>query len=552
MKHLFALFTLLLCATTALHAQLTDIMSGHFETHVDYDNGFEFFTSYNTTGDFNNGNSDVRLDASTTRFVASPACQATLPASMSEIGTPGSTAWIMPQTAVVGTPYLGIRAIFEENTFYDYFLGNYFAFGSGSVRYQVTSVTGTGPAAGGYFGMFVDSLGESGFLVNTHPSSPAPDEVQALTPNAHEHFAWVFTKPGTYNVTVRAEGKLLSNDSIQSGTGVYHFSVPFSSQLTGSSTRVRLGWNAAASAWHLLLEDPANAVAYRQNQALIEVPGTAPRQIALTFSALGSSVANIVGQTPAFAAAGIPAGALQSDTAALRLLSVTGPGHFSLLNGTGSATLMNSADGITSGDSISVSRAADLATLAAFTANGLYRVAFELSGTTSGGAPVTSQPIVLSFAVGLTADHSYAQWADSYERTRGLTAGSLTSQTADFDNDSIPNGLEFQLFWHGCDPTRADLGLLPQPAAAGGMLVADFLRDTYKDRQDGTTAQISTQISTNLTSWTTRTLLNPGYPDQTYETGAEIGNAHGRIMLRRLRIPNAGVVGAAFTRIRLN
>jgi hypothetical protein len=179
-------------------------------------------------------------------------------------------------------------------------------------------------------------------------------------------------------------------------------------------------------------------------------------------------------------------------------------------------------------------------------------VAFELSGTTSGGAPVTSQPIVLSFAVGLTADHSYAQWADSYERTRGLTAGSLTSQTADFDNDSIPNGLEFQLFWHGCDPTRADLGLLPQPAAAGGMLVADFLRDTYKDRQDGTTAQISTQISTNLTSWTTRTLLNPGYPDQTYETGAEIGNAHGRIMLRRLRIPNAGVVGAAFTRIRLN
>jgi hypothetical protein len=84
------------------------------------------------------------------------------------------------------------------------------------------------------------------------------------------------------------------------------------------------------------------------------------------------------------------------------------------------------------------------------------------------------------------------------------------------------------------------------------MLVADFLRDTYKDRQDGTTAQISTQISTNLTSWTTRTLSNPGYPDQTYETGAEIGNAHGRIMQRRLRIPNAGVVGAAFARFRLN
>ncbi len=546
------LFTFLLVATAPAVAQLTDIMTGHFETHVDYDGGFEFFTSYNPTGDFNNSSADVRLNAATTRFVASPACQTTLPAAMSEIGTPGSTAWIMPQIPVVGAPYLGIRAVFEEGDFYDYFMGSYFPFGSGSVRYQVTNVTGTGPSAGGYFGMFVDSLGESGFLVNTHPSSPAPDEVQALTANAHEHFSWVFTKPGTYDVTVRAEGKLIADDSIQSGTGVYHFSVPFSSRLSGSGTVARLGFEGSDNAWHVLLEDPTNAVAYRSNQSFLEVPGTASRQLALTFSALGSGVANIVGQTPVLAAAGIPDAALQSNSATLRLVSVTGPGHFSLLNSAGTVTLMNSADGITSGDSISVTRAVNLATLAAFSANGLYRVAFQLSGTTSGGAPVASELITLTFGVGLTADHSYAQWADSYERTRGLSAGTLTSQTADFDNDGIANGLEFQLFWHGCDPTVADAGLLPLPAVPGGMLVADFLRDTYKDRQDGTTAQLSAQLSTDLTTWTTRTLSNPGYPDQIYETGAEIGNAHGRVMLRRLRIPNPGTVGKAFTRFRLN
>lgn len=550
MKYLFALSTLLLCATTALHAQLTDIMSGHFETHIDYDGGFEFSVSYNPTGDFNNGNSDVRLDASGVRFVASPACQTTIPGSMAAIGTPGTPAWIMPQIPVVGAPYLGTRAVFPEYVFYDYFMGNYFAFGTGSVRYIVTAVSGTGPASGGHFGIHNDSLGESTFFVNT--ADGLPDEIQALTPNAHEHFSWVFTKPGTYDVQVTAAGLLLANDSLVSGSGTYHFSVPFSSRLSGAGTVARLGFNGSSAAWHVLLEDPANAVAYRHNQALIEVPGTAPRQIAISFSAIGTSVANIVGQTPALAAAGIPAGALQSDTAALRLLSVTGPGHFSLLNGAGNTTLMNSADGITAGDSISVSRAADLATLAAFTANGLYRVAFQLSGTTSGGAPVSSQPIVLSFGVGLTANHSYAQWADSYERTRGLSAGTLTSQTADFDNDGIANGLEFQLFWHGCDPTVADAGQLPLPATTGGMLVADFLRDTYKDRQDGTTEQLSAQISTDLTTWITRTLLDTGYPDQTYETGAEIGNAHGRIMLRRLRIPNAGAVPKAFTRFRLN
>jgi surface-anchored protein len=546
------LFTFLLLATAPASAQLTDIMTGHFETHVDYDGGFEFFTSYNPTGDFNNSSADVRLNAATTRFVASPACQTTLPAAMSEIGTPGSTAWIMPQIPVVGAPYLGIRAVFEEGDFYDYFMGSYFPFGSGSVRYQVTNITGTGPAAGGYFGMFIDSLGESGFLVNTHPTSPAPDEVQALTANAHEHFSWVFTKPGTYDVTVRAEGKLIADDSIQSGTGVYHFSVPFSSRLSGSGSIARLGFEASSNAWHILLEDPANVVAYRSNQGFLEVPGTAPRQLALTFSALGSSVANIVGQTPVLAAAGIPNAALQSNSATLRLVSVTGPGHFSLLNSAGTITLMNSADGITSGDSITVSRASDLATLAAFTANGLYRVAFQFSGTTSGGAPVASEPITLTFGVGLTADHSYAQWSDSYERTRGLSAGMLTSQTADFDSDGTANGLEFQLFWHGCDPTVADAGLLPLPSVPGGMLVADFLRDTYKDRQNGTTAQLSAQLSTDLTTWTTRTLSNPGYPGQIYETGAEVGNAHGRIMLRRLRIPNPGAVSKAFTRFRLN
>lgn len=546
------LFTFLLLTTAPASAQLTDIMTGHFETHVDYDGGFEFFTSYNPTGDFNNSSADVRLNAATTRFVASPACQTMLPAAMSEIGTPGSTAWIMPQIPVVGAPYLGIRAVFAEGDFYDYFMGSYFPFGSGSVRYQVTNVTGTGPSAGGYFGMFIDSLGESGFLVNTHPTSPAPDEVQALTANAHEHFSWVFTKPGTYDVTVRAEGKLIADDSIQSGTGVYHFSVPFSSRLSGSGTVARLGFEGSNNAWHVLLEDPTNAVAYRSNQGFLEVPGAAPRQLVLTFSALGSGVANIVGQTPVLAAAGIPNAALQSNSATLRLVSVTGPGHFSLLNSAGTVTLMNSADGITSGDSISVTRAVNLTTLAAFSANGLYRVAFQLSGTSSSGASVASELITLTFGVGLTADHSYAQWADSYERTRGLSAGTLTSQSADFDNDGIANGLEFQMFWHGCDPTVADAGLLPLPAVPGGMLVADFLRDTYKDRQDGTTAQLSAQLSTDLITWITRTLSNPGYPDQTYETGAEIGNAHGRIMLRRLRIPNPGAVSKAFTRVRLN
>lgn len=532
----------------------TDILFGHYETHVDYDDEagqFEFHVSYNPTGDYSNGASDVRMNAAGYRFVASPSCQTTFTNAFAEIATPGSTGWIMPQVNQVGAPYLGVRAIFQDGIFYDYFMGNYSNFtGVGSIRYTVESVSGTGPAAGGYFGMYVDSFGEPYFLVNTKPGSGAPNEVQTLTPNAHEHFAWVFTKPGSYDLTIRATGKLLSNDSIKSNTGVFHFNVPFSSRLSGSSTVARLGHDSATADWHLLLEDPANGVAYRSNQGFMEVPSPL-RRMPLTFSALGSSAANIVGQTLAKAGAGIPAGALQGNTVAVRLVSVEGPGQFSLLNSAGTTTLMSSADGISAADSINITRAADLATQLSFTADGLYRLSLVLSATSSGGQAVSSSTITLVCGVGLTADHSYAQWANSFERTAGLAAGALASPQGDTDADGFKNGHEFQLFWHGFNPTKADGNLCPVPGIKGGYLALDFLRDTFKDRLNGTGMQINAALSSNLTSWTTRTVSEAGYPLDAYETGAELGNALGRIMLRRLRIPNPPVTTRGFGRFSL-
>lgn len=549
------MMTLCLLTVTAVkaHSQFTDILFGHYETHVDYDNDagqFEFYVSYNPTGDYSNGASDVRMNAANYRFVAPPACQTTFTNAFAEIATPGTKGWIMPQISVVGAPYLGVRAIFSDGLFYDYFMGNYFASGVGSIRYRVESVTGTGPAAGGYFGMYVDSFGEPYFLVNTKPGSGAPNEVQTLTPNAHEHFAWVFTKPGSYDLTIRATGKLLSNNTMKTGTGVYHFNVPFSSRLSGSSTLARLGYGSTTADWHILLEDPTNNVAYRSNQGFLEVPSPS-RRMPLAFSALGSTVANIVGQTLAKASNGIPAGVLQGNSVSVRLVSVEGPGHFSLLDSGGTIVLMNSADGISAADSINVSRAANLATQLSFTANGLYRLSFALAGTSAGGQAVSSTTISLVCGVGLTADHTYAQWADSFERTAGLTTGALTNPQADQDADGFKNGHEFQLFWHGFNPTRADGNLCPVPGIKDGYLALDFLRDTFKDRLDGTGMQLNAALSSNLTSWTIRTVAEPGYPLDAYETGAELGNALGKIMWRRLRIPHPTITTRGFGRFNL-
>lgn len=545
--------SLLPAATGKAQSPFTDILFGHYETHVDYDDEagqFEFHVSYNPTGDYSNGTSDVRMPAADYRFVASPSCQTTFTHAFAQIAAPGSTGWIMPQINLVGAPYLGVRAIFHDGIFYDYFMGNYFPSGVGSIRYTVESVSGTGPAAGGYFGMYVDSFGEPYFLVNTKPGSGAPNEVQTLTPNAHEHFAWVFTKPGSYDLTIRATGRLLSDDSMKSGTGVYHFNVPFSSRLSGSSTVARLGHDSATADWHILLEDPTNGVAYRSSQGFMEVPSPL-RRMPLTFSAQGSSAVNIVGQTLAKAGAGIPAGVLQGNTAAVRLVSVVGPGQFSLLDSTGTTTLMNSADGISTADSINVTPAADLATQLSFTADGLYRVSFVLSGTNLGGQAVSSSTITLVCGVGLTAEHTYAQWADSFERTAGLATGALANPQDDTDADGFKNGFEFQLFWHGFNPTRADGNLCPVPGIKGGYLALDFLRDTFKDRLNGTGMQINAALSSNLTNWTTRTVSESSYPLDAYETGAELGNALGRIMLRRLRLPNPPVTTRGFGRFNL-
>jgi hypothetical protein len=257
----------------------------------------------------------------------------------------------------------------------------------------------------------------------------------------------------------------------------------------------------------------------------------------LTFTTAGSSVANIVGLDPALASAGLPTGILQSDQLIFTLTSHSGPGVFALLNSAGTAVLMNTADGITSADSFTLTGAAALSTIAAFTQTGIHRVTGTLSGLPVGGGTVrVSEPFTLVFGSGVTANHSYATWRDSFERTHGLAANTLASASADYDKDGLVNGVEFLLFWHGADPVRPGGHTLPMCDRIGTAANFDFLRDTYKDAIMEGSYEINAATSTDLINWTVRSPRVIGLPLESYETGAEAGNAHGRIMQRRLRI----------------
>lgn len=537
-----------------------DILYGHFEIHADYvltpgnpDAGWQLNVSYNKNDNFNDRTQIVRLAPETTTIIASPrtgmnnsGVPITITSAVSRLGPVGAPLWLMPQNNILGTPFMGARAVMDPGIFQTFFNGNYSPSATGSISLRLVSVTGTGPDAGGQFGLW-ESDGQT-LLFYFGPQTN--NLIPTLPPNAHSHFNWGFTKPGSYFLTIEALGRLnpQHGGQLTSTQKVFRFAVPFSSRLSGQAT-VRAGFDPAGKNFHLLLEDAADNVAYAPTQGFLEasaaasgdaqttLPGAA-RQMQLTFSTAGSQVANVVGLAPALAAQGLPAGALAGDSVKLRLLSVSGPGHFALLSADGTGLLMNSADGVDAADEITLASGADLEALAVFTANGLYRVTVELAGT-QGGETVKSGPLVLAFGANLTAAYTYAQWRDSFERTHGLPANALADTRADFDKDGISNGAEFQLFWHGCDPVKGDAGLLPKGRPEGGAAVMDFLRDTYKDTLNEKTFQQSPGTSPDMKTWATRNARVTGRALETCETGAEQGNAYGRVMLRRLRVLDA-------------
>jgi surface-anchored protein len=541
----------------------TDLIYGHYEIQVDYtvtpgnpDAGWSFAVSYDQDDDFSSAAGVTRLDPETTVILASPRTRTAVPSPagvFSRFGPSGSPIWILPQNNILGTCFLGVRTIMPAGTFQARVGNNYSPSAQGSTSLRLVSIAGTAVDAGGHFATWkTEAFGSVVFSFDSTDGITAADEIPTVPIGSHTHYNWGLTKPGIYHLTFEAKGKLMPafGNGITSAQKTFTFAVPFSGRIGNGGGLLLSGVEAGAP--RLLNADPAAGVAYAPDLAMIEattpagpassgLPG-ALWQWSGNLRTLPLAIPNGVGVAPATASGGLAPG--EWTNVELEIAAIRGPGSFALLDGSGAVL----ADG--PGDVLPLTAITDLPVAAAFTATGLHRVTVIPRGTRN-GQPVAGAPVTVTFGAGLTAEHDYAAWQTSFERTAGLPAGSLADPDGDFDRDGISNGFEFTFFWQGMDPTVRDAAKMPRGFPLGGGAAAmGFLRDTYKDPLDESKWQLRPGASTDLLAWNVRSSRIPGFPLEIFETGRGEGNAYGRILDRKLRV-SGPVPGRAFFRFDL-
>lgn len=546
------LFGLLSLPAAALSPP-TDLIYGHYEIQVDYtatpgdpDAGWHFSVSYDEDDDFSTTGGVVRLDPETTVIVAGPNGATAVPSPagvFSRFGPPGTPLWVLPQNNAVGVPFLGVRTTMAAGLFQARVGNNYSPSAQGSISLRLVSAAGTGPDSGGNFATWKsESFGSTVFSFDTTDGISSADEIPTIPVSSHTHYNWGLTRPGTYQLTFEAKGKLMPahGNAITTAQKTFTFVVPFSSRI-GGGAEIR-AIESESGELSLTVADPAARVAYAPDRAMLEAttPSTLPGaawELPITLSTTPSILPNGVGLAPDLVSAGLDPAEWSGLT--WTLTEIRGPGTFSLREN-------DDILAANAGDSIPLTADTTRNIVATFSTTGLYRITGIIQGQRSGVA-TTSPPVTLVFGAGLTASHDYAAWQASFEQTAGLATGSLGNPEADHDHDGIANGVEFAFFWQGLDPARPDADKMPNPfATAEGFGAIDFLRDTYKDPLDESSWKIRASHSPDLTTWEVRSPRVPGFPLGLFETGAESGNARGRILRRYLRVMPASQPRAYF------
>lgn len=143
----------------------------------------------------------VWKDPASMTFALGEKAKIKAPEALSYAAAPGQDVWMIPATQIRGVPWLGMNSQREEIVTET----------SGQVRFSLLDVQGPGNVA-------VFESGSLGAGIGTHVFDGAGTSY-TLPANTHAHQNWVFTEPGSYQLTIAMSVSPRGEDLRGSGSG---------------------------------------------------------------------------------------------------------------------------------------------------------------------------------------------------------------------------------------------------------------------------------------------------------------------------------------------
>lgn len=143
----------------------------------------------------------VWKDPASLTFALGEKARIKAPEALSYAAAPGQDVWMIPATQIRGVPWLGMNSQREEIVTET----------SGQVRFSLLDVQGPGNVA-------VFESGSLGAGIGTHVFDGAGTSY-TLPANTHAHQNWVFTEPGSYELTIAMNVSPRGEDLRGSGSG---------------------------------------------------------------------------------------------------------------------------------------------------------------------------------------------------------------------------------------------------------------------------------------------------------------------------------------------
>ena len=143
----------------------------------------------------------VWKDPASMTFALGEKARIKAPEALSYAAAPGQDVWMIPATQIRGVPWLGMNSQREEIVTET----------SGQVRFSLLDVQGPGNVA-------VFESGSLGAGIGTHVFDGAGTSY-TLPANTHAHQNWVFTEPGSYQLTLAMNVSPRGEDLRGSGSG---------------------------------------------------------------------------------------------------------------------------------------------------------------------------------------------------------------------------------------------------------------------------------------------------------------------------------------------